>query len=319
MMARGKAASWPANQKPTAAIVGCGSLASFLAPALREAGYKISEIIARAGARPESIRRARALARKVGAKAVTMESAALGASAVWLLVPDQQIRTAAEAVAERLSVLTAGGGASGSAGAIGARGLQFAFHSSGALLSDELGALRRVGIAVASVHPLMTFVAGTRPSLAGVPFAVEGDAPATRLARRVARDLGAESFILPAGSKPAYHAWATMTSPLFVAYLVTLEETARRAGLSRALARRMSLPIILQTLANYGRRGPANSFSGPFIRGDAETVAKHLGLLRSDRLTQNVYVALAQAAVGKLPVKNRRELRRLLDEHTEGP
>jgi predicted short-subunit dehydrogenase-like oxidoreductase (DUF2520 family) len=319
MTAKRKPGGLPANKKPAVAIVGSGSLASFLAPALRAAGYKITEIIARAGSRPESIRRARALAREVGAKDVSAERAALDAAVVWFLVPDRQIRPAAKAVAERLAALRASGGASGSAGSIGSRELRFAFHSSGALLSDELVSLRRAGVAVASVHPLMTFVAGARPSLAHVPFAVEGDAVATRLARRMVRDLGAESFILPAGRKAAYHAWATMTSPLLVAYLVTLEEAARRAGLSREGARQMSQPIILQTLANYGRRGPANSFSGPFVRGDAETVAKHLALLRTDPFTHSVYLALARVAVGKLPVKNRRELRRLLDEDMQEP
>jgi predicted short-subunit dehydrogenase-like oxidoreductase (DUF2520 family) len=313
MGAKRKPTSRPANKKPAVAIVGSGSLASFLAPALRQAGYEISEVIVRAGARPESIRRARALARKVGAKVVTVERAALSASVIWFLVPDGQIGDAAAVVAKWVAASRLSGPA-GPIGAIGSRGLRWAFHSSGALLSDELRPLRRAGIAVASVHPLMTFVAGARPSLAHVPFAVEGDVGATRLARRMVRDLGAESFVLPAGRKAAYHAWATMTSPLLVAYLVTLEEAARRAGLSREAARRMSLPIILQTLANYGRRGPANSFSGPFVRGDAETVAKHLALLRIDRLTHSVYLALARIAVEKLPVKNRRELRRLLCE-----
>jgi predicted short-subunit dehydrogenase-like oxidoreductase (DUF2520 family) len=321
MAAEQKSASRHPNKKPAVAIVGSGSLASFLAPALRAAGHRISEIIARAGSRPESLRRARALARKVGAQAVSMESAALDAPVAWFLVPDGQIRAAAGAVAERLAALTVSSGEFGSAaaGPIGSRGLQIAFHSSGALLSDELGPLRRAGVAVASVHPLMTFVAGAGASLAGVPFAVEGDAAATRLARRTVRDLGAESFVLPSGRKAAYHAWATMTSPLLVAYLVTLEEAARRAGLSRETARRMSLPIILQTLANYGRRGPRKSFSGPFVRGDVETIAKHLALLRSDRLTHSVYLDLARVAVGKLPVKNRRELRRLLDENSGEP
>jgi predicted short-subunit dehydrogenase-like oxidoreductase (DUF2520 family) len=306
MAAKGKPAGRHGNKKPAVAIVGAGNLASFLAPALREAGYEISELIVRTGARPESILRARTLARRVGAKAVTGERAALGASVIWFLVPDGQIGAAAAVVAKRVA-------------ASRSRGLQFAFHSSGALLGDELGLLRRAGIAVASVHPLMTFVAGARPSLASVPFAVEGDAAATRLARRMVRDLGAESFILSAGRKTAYHAWATMTSPLLVAYLATVEEAARRAGLSREAARRMSLPIILQTLASYGKRGPGSSFSGPFVRGDAETVAKHLAFLRTDSLTHAVYLALARAAVGKLPVKNRRELRSLLDEHMQEP
>jgi len=166
------------------------------------------------------------------------------------------------------------------------------------------------------VHPLMTFVAGARPSLAGVPFALEGDAAATNLARRIVGDLGGESFRLPAARKAAYHAWATMTSPLLLAYLVTLEESAREAGLARDDARRMSLPIIRQTLENYRSLGPEHSFSGPFVRGDAETVAKHLALLKKLPRTRAVYVALAQAALARLPVKNRKQLRRLLDDQT---
>ena len=291
------------NRKPTVAIVGSGSLASFLSPALRDAGYQITEIIMRARPGTESKRRGRALARKVGASAVTVEDAALDASALWLCVPDGQIRAASSALAERVSV---------SATRPGATRSRVAFHSSGALLSDDLAPLRAVGFAVASVHPLMTFVSGARPSLNRVPFAVEGDAAATKIARRIVRNLGAESFILPLGRKAAYHAWATMTSPLLVAYLVTLEAAAREAGLSRADARRMSQPIILQTIANYKRLGPANSFSGPFIRGDAETVAKHLALLKTNPVTRAVYVALARAALKQLPVKNRDELRRLL-------
>ncbi len=147
-----------------------------------------------------------------------------------------------------------------------------------------------------------------------VPFALEGDVAATKFARRVVRDLGGESFLLPANRKEAYHAWATMTSPLLVAYLAALEEAAREAGLSRARARRMSLPIILQTLSNYGRRGPAKSFSGPLIRGDVETVAKHLALLKTNPMTRAVYVALAQVALAQLPVQNREDLKRLLVE-----
>jgi predicted short-subunit dehydrogenase-like oxidoreductase (DUF2520 family) len=158
----------------------------------------------------------------------------------------------------------------------------------------------------------MTFVAGARPSLTGVPFAVEGDAAATRVARRIVRQLGGESFALPASRKAAYHAWATMTSPLLLAYLVTLEEAARAAGLSRQDARRNSLPIIRQTLANYSRLGPARSFSGPMVRGDAETVAKHLAALQKHPGPREVYVALARAALRSLPVKNQNDLKRSL-------
>ena len=286
------------NPKRTVAIVGCGRLASSLAPALAEAGYTITEIIVRPQSRP----RARVLAKKVGARAVTMQSAALDAALLWLSVPDREICNAAGALAERVATLANSGPPK----------IRFAFHSSGALTIRELEPLRQLGIASASVHPLMTFVAGAQPSLAGVPFALEGDRPATNLARRIARDLSSESFLLSAQRKPAYHAWATMTSPRFVAYLATVEEAARGAGLTRESARRMSFPILRQTLTNYAALGAAGSFSGPFIRGDVATVAEHLALLSKYPDVREVYLALAEAALDRLPVKNRSQLRRLI-------
>ncbi len=268
----------PKTQKPTVAIVGAGSLATFLAVALHDAGFTITEIVARNS--PRSRRSARSLAAKVGANAVTTQSAALNATLLWFCVPDREIRRAASALADHLV----------------ARALlhqkviaRFALHSSGALSSRELNPLRTAGAAVASVHPLMTFVAGAHPSLTGVPFAIEGDDQATRVARQIVRKLGGESFSLPASRKAAYHAWATLTSPLLLAFLVTLEEAARAAGLTREDARRKGLPIIRQTLANYSRLGPARSFSGPLVRGDAETVAKHLAMLKKHPGAREVY------------------------------
>ena len=289
------------TRKPTIAIVGAGGLATFLAVALNDAGFTITEIIARDS--PRSRRRARSLAAKVGARTVTAHSAALVATLLWFCVPDREIRGAASALAGYLAAYNKNKVPSK---------VRFAFHSSGALLSRELERLGKVGIAVASVHPLMTFVARTHPSLTGVPFALEGDRAATRVARQIIRELGADSFSLPAARKAAYHGWATLTSPLLLAFLVTLEEAARAAGFTGKDARRKSLPIIRQTLANYSRLGPAPSFSGPLVRGDAETVASHLAVLKKHPGAREVYVALARTALRRFPVKNRDGLSRFL-------
>jgi len=295
-------------RKPTVAIIGAGSLATFLAMALRDAGFSIAEIVTRD--LPRSLRRARLLAAKVGAQAVTAHSATLDATLLWFCVPDREIRGAASALADHIVARVL----------VHQKAIpRFALHSSGALLSCELDPLRRTGVAVASVHPLMTFVAGARPSLQGVPFALEGDGAALRVARRIVRELGGKSFSLPASRKAAYHAWATLTSPLLLAFLVILEEAARAAGLTREDARRKSLPIIKQTLANYSRLGSAQSFSGPLIRGDAETVEKHLFALKKHPGAREVYVVLARAALRGLPVKNRDGLKRLLRALSAAP
>ncbi len=294
--------------KPTITIVGIGSLGSALALALRGAGFRVKELIARDSS--ASLRRAKRIASRVGARATILRASALDSDLIWICVPDREIRNVALEISRRLSALE-----------MHTRGkaspLRFAFHSSGALDSSELDALRQHGIAIASVHPLMTFVENVKPSLKGVPVAIEGDATAQKLARVIVARLGGEAISLSTSRKSAYHAWATMSSPLLIAYLVTLEEAASGAGLSKSDARRLSLPIIQQTLANYSRFGPSDSFSGPIIRGDLETVSGHLAALKHDPRTLAVYRALAQMAVDKLPAKNRQKLRALLESSSQ--
>jgi predicted short-subunit dehydrogenase-like oxidoreductase (DUF2520 family) len=302
------------RQQLAVAIVGAGRFATYLAVALRNSGYRITEIIARNT--PQSRRHARVLAAKVGAKATTSGSAALDCALVWFCVPDREILSAAEAIADRLSELRRGNSSmskdSGSQPDRRRASIRFGIHSSGALSSRELTPLGKHRIALASAHPLMTFVANSNPSLEGVPFALEGDANAVRTARSLTKTLGAQSFEITPSRKPAYHAWATMTSPLLLAFLVTLEDAARSAGFSKGDARRKSLPIIRQTVANYAKLGPAASFSGPLVRGDAAIVAKHLSAFRKNPGVRQVYRSLANAALRGLPVTNRNQLRRLL-------
>jgi predicted short-subunit dehydrogenase-like oxidoreductase (DUF2520 family) len=279
-------------RKPRIAIVGPGRLGSALAVELRRAGYRISEIAS--GNSSASRRKARALAKQVQAKVATA-SAHLDGDLIWFCVPDREIARAAGQLAE---VVDWSG--------------KVALHSSGALASDELRVLRRCGAAVASVHPLMTFVRGSVPSLKGVPFALEGDPVAVWVARRIVRDLGAEAFPISSKRKTAYHAWGAFTSPLLIALLVTAERVARAAGLSTVQARRKMLPIVQQTLANYAKLGPAGAFSGPIVRGDAQVVRQHLQELKKVPQARAVYLALARAGLRSLPARNQGELEKLL-------
>jgi predicted short-subunit dehydrogenase-like oxidoreductase (DUF2520 family) len=281
-------------ENPSVAIVGPGRLGRALALELRRAGYSISEIVSRDTV--ASKRKARELARKVDAQSSTGDSAHLDADLVWFCVPDREIAAASHQLATAIVWKK-----------------KIAFHSSGALASDELKALRRRGASVASVHPLMTFVSGSIPSLKGVPFAVEGDATAVRAARRIVRNLGGEAFTIRKQHKAAYHAWGAFTSPLLVATLVTGERLARAAGLSAVEARKKMLPIVRQTITNYETLGPAGAFSGPIVRGDAEIVRKHLKVLKKVPQARHVYMALARAALQYLPVRNRARLEKALE------
>ncbi len=280
-------------RKPQVAIVGAGNLARTLAGALHGAGYKIVEVVARD--QPTSLRRARRLADEVAASATTVTKVQIRADVVWFCVPDGAIAGAAEALKA----------------ATDWRG-KVALHSSGALTSDELAELRRGGASVASVHPLMTFVRGSRPSLGGVPFAIEGDPSAVRMARAIVVDLRGHPVAIRKGEKPAYHAWGMFTSPLLTALLSASEAVAGAAGVPRKAAKQRMLPILRQTLANYAELGAAGASSGPIVRGDAETVRKHLTVLRSIPAAREVYLALARVALHDLPAKNRGALEKIL-------
>ncbi len=165
---------------------------------------------------------------------------------------------------------------------------------------------------MASAHPLMTFVRGSRPSLAKVPFALEGDQTAVRAARAIASSLGGRPFTIHKDQKAAYHAWGMFASPLLTALLAAGERVAGAAGVSRKAARERIVPILSQTLANYARLGAPGAFSGPIARGDIATVQKHLRALRKVPGAREVYVALAQTALRDLPVKNRAALEKIL-------
>jgi len=228
------------------------------------------------------------------------DAASLQARLLWFCVPDSEISRAAKSLA----------------GALEWRG-RVALHSSGALASEELEALRERGASVASVHPLMTFVKGSRPPLLAVPFAIEGDPVATRQARQIVKNLGGQSYSIRAKDKAAYHAWGTFASPLFTALLATAEQVATLAGVNRGEAKRRMIPILLQTLANYAQFGAAAGFSGPIVRGDVETVKRHLRVLRNLPAAREVYSALGRASLRYLPVKHKRELKQVFDSRIE--
>jgi predicted short-subunit dehydrogenase-like oxidoreductase (DUF2520 family) len=274
-------------------IVGAGNLAHALAMSLHAGGHKIDQIVARATA--ASLRRASRLAARVGATAVTVQKAQISGDIVWFCVPDGAIREAAASV-EGLTNWND----------------KVALHSSGALTSDELSRLKKLGASVASLHPLMTFVRGSDPSFAGVAFAIEGDAMAAQLARAIVLRMGGHPFAIAKKNKSAYHAWGMFSSPLLDALLITNERIAEAAGIERTAAKKRMLPILRQTLANYESLGAAASFSGPIARGDVETVKKHLRVLRNIPGALAVYIALARAALRDLPAKNRSALSRIL-------
>jgi predicted short-subunit dehydrogenase-like oxidoreductase (DUF2520 family) len=279
----------PSARRRTVSIVGPGNLGSALALTLSSAGFAVTTIAARK--RRTASTRANALAKRVGARLVKLGSEALDADIVWLTVPDDDIGSVASNMAKAQSWRN-----------------KLVFHSSGALTSEELSPLRERGARVASIHPMMTFVRGETPEMAGVSFAIEGDPAAVRAGRSIVEALGGNAFTIQKEKKVLYHTFGSFASPMVIALMASMEEVALAAGIPKRDIKSVMVPLLWQTLRNYLKKDAASAFSGPLMRGDVATIRKHLYELKKVPQVREVYIALCKLSLETLPVKNRKTI-----------
>jgi predicted short-subunit dehydrogenase-like oxidoreductase (DUF2520 family) len=206
-----------------------------------------------------------------------------------------------------------------SAGAL--RADQAVVHLSGATPLAALAAARALGAMVLSIHPLQTFptVDAALERLPGVPVAVTSPTEdGLRLGERLALDVGGRPFRLEDAAKGLYHAAAVFASNYLVAVSALAESAGRAAGLDNPVA--LMAPLQRTTLENVLELGPEAALTGPAVRGDAGTIARHLDELdRAAPDAVRAYVALARVALdvgkrsGRLPAERRRAVEEVLD------
>ncbi len=153
------------------------------------------------------------------------------------------------------------------------------FHLSGAHSSEILAQAKQAGAVVGSIHPLQSFTLyepGQANPFEGINISVEGDPDAVCQGKDIAAALGAQAFAIPTESKTLYHASAVVASN----YLVTLMRFAltllMETGLREDVAFEILSPLIQGTLSNIGSKGCTRALTGPVVRGDHETVSRHL-------------------------------------------
>jgi predicted short-subunit dehydrogenase-like oxidoreductase (DUF2520 family) len=245
----------------TLAIVGAGRVGRALGRRLRELGWKIGAVVTR---NESSARRA---VRFIGAgtAVAAMSRRILQSTCILIATPDSAVAS----VAEELS-------------RIGGEELKghVVLHTSGALDSTVLRAVREQGAAVGSMHPLQTFNGVTVPPLDGKVFAIEGDAQAVRKARKIARAVGAAPSPIEAAKKPLYHAAGALAAGHTLVVVESAIQLLMSLGMKRSEAMRALLPMTKQVLQNYERLGLKAAWTGPLARGDYEVVAKHMAALQ---------------------------------------
>lgn len=258
----------------TFSLVGAGRLGTTLAAALVRRGWTLEVLVdRRAGAALEA-------RRIIGAGQVSSSPAAAARArgAVILAVPDDAVVRAAAALA-RCDGSWAG---------------RDVFHTSGLLPASALTPLARRGARVASLHPVQSFPRNDLPAsvFKGITWGIEGDERAARAGTAIARALGGHVLLLAAKDKTLYHTACTLASNALVALEWTAVGVLEQAGVGQDAAVRTLLPLVQGTLQNVKSFGLEGALTGPVLRGDIDTVRRHLAALKGDRAARLIYASL---------------------------
>lgn len=248
--------------KGTLVIIGAGRVGRALGRRLRESGWKIGAVVTRS--EPSARKAVRSIGAGRGHARLTRDI--LATQVILITTPD---RVLAEIAAELAR--------------IGAEELQgkIVLQTSGAVSSRVLDPLKNCGAAVGSMHPLQSFSGVGIPPLEGKVFAIEGDPAAVRVARRIARSLGACPVSIAGPSKPLYHAAGALAAGSVLALMEAATRILVAVGMKRRVAVRALLPLTRQVLENFERLGPRSAWTGPLSRGDFAVVGEHFAALKT--------------------------------------
>jgi len=171
-------------------------------------------------------------------------------------------------------------------------------HTSAIAEPPGLAALSDAGFPGGTFHPLAPF---SDPEVASELLrkgwiGIDGENAARSTSRRLAGHIGARTVDIPPGKKPAYHAAAVISSNFPVVLASVAGHLLHDIGIPDSSAYQVVESLMSGALANMKHALPDDALTGPVVRGDAETVKKHLTGLRGHGSASEVYRALSAAA-----------------------
>jgi len=282
------------------AIIGAGKLGTALGYSLSKKGYRVKALSCRS---LSSVKESHRIIGEGKAFTDNIQTAKEG-EVLLLCVPDGKIEKVVQELAQ---------------GALRWRE-KYVFHCSGLLPSEVLKPLKAKGALTASLHPVQSFSQkeGELEKFKGVYFGLEGDNKALDLARQIVSLLGGYSLFIRGQDKALYHAACSMASNFFIVLLDVALSLLKSIGLEEGQAFETLMPLVQGTLHNVKEFNIENSLTGPVIRGDQESVERHLDALRKFPGYYEIYLCLAAQALEiakrkKLPPEKIKALKSLLE------
>ncbi len=249
------------------AIVGPGRVGQAIGKLLASAGFPVRLVAAR------RLAAARRAVRFIGSgRPVTLHALELIRSQVILLtVSDAALARVAEGLAGRPGDRKVWSG-------------KVVLHTCGSLPASVLWPFKQRGSAIGSLHPFQTIpspAAGVR-NLKGCFWALDGEKPALRVARRWVKAFEGVAFRVRPGRRVLYHLSASLVCPALVTLMDRSARLLRRAGVPARIAPRMLSRFVAETARNFAELGGRRALTGPASRGDWATIRGHLAALRAD-------------------------------------
>ncbi len=252
-------------------MIGSGNVATVLGRMIIRAGHVVRQVYSRNAAH------AALLAKELGAGAVADTAGTAGTAGIAALDRSADIYIAAVAddaltgIGDWLSL-----------------GHQLVVHTAGSVSKEVLdGVSTNYGV----LYPLQSLRREIL-RIPEIPFLTDGNNEANRH-RIIQFAESLSSSVRHAGDveRRALHLAAIIGSN-FTNHLYTLsEEFCNRESVDFQLL----LPLLSETIARLQHYPPARLQTGPAIRGDAQTIAKHLSILKAYPELERLYVMLTES------------------------
>jgi len=247
--------------------IGAGKLANHLMPALEREGYDIVQVYSRTTANAQS------LASKLHNASFISDASLIhqGADLYFFAIKDDAV----EEVIRQTAYLE--------------NGKAIFVHTSG-ILPLEVIPFKRRGI----FYPLQTFSAHHSVDWKKTPLLItsdnkEIDSALTSLAEKIS-DL---VYQVEDKDRAILHLGAVFANN-FTNHMLTLAEKICN---EHQVSFEILKPIIRETIVKAMDVGPANSQTGPAIRGDQHTIEKHLQLLDGNTQLQDLYRKITESII----------------------
>jgi predicted short-subunit dehydrogenase-like oxidoreductase (DUF2520 family) len=151
-------------------------------------------------------------------------------------------------------------------------------HTSGRYGTRVLGPATERGALPLALHPVMTFTG--RPDdvdrLAGISFGVTAPDKLRLAAEALVIEMGGEPVFIREEDRGLYHAALASAANHLVGLVTEASDLLAAAGVANP--GRMLSPLLFAALDNALRLGDAG-LTGPVVRGDVDTVARHVEVL----------------------------------------